>query len=58
MLGEEEEGIQNKVSDEEKEESCQHSTDVIRTTPQASKIFPKTGLIWNIKFMVSVWASL
>ena len=34
MFRKEKEDIQNSVSDEEKKESSQHSTDVIRPTPQ------------------------
>ena len=66
MLRGEDEDIQNGVSDEEKKESSQQSTDVIRPTllqqtPQnkrgrfavkkkASKIFPKTGLVMKLKY--------
>ena len=66
MLREEDEDIQNRVSDEENEEGSQWSTDIIRPnlqqqTPQnrrgrpavkkkASKIFPKAGLMMKLKY--------
>ena len=66
MLHEEDEDIQNRVSDEEKEESSQQSADVIRPTLQqqtpqnrrgrpavkknSSNIFPKTGLMMKFKY--------
>ena len=66
MLREEDEDIQNRVSDEENEEGSQQSTDIIRPTLQqqtpqnrrgrpavkkkTSKIFPKTGLMMKLKY--------